>query len=68
MMSIPALLMADGTTKGEPLRTQVVMMLVTHRSGSPGVQRPQGRNGPFGTRRRLFDDNSFGILRRMLLG
>ena len=34
--SMPALLIADGTTYGLPLSTQVVMMLITLRYGWPG--------------------------------
>ena len=38
--SMPALLMADGTTYGEPLSTQVTMMLITLRYACPGCHCP----------------------------
>ena len=40
MTSMPALLMAEGTTKGPPLSTQVTMMLITLRIGSPAFHLP----------------------------
>ena len=38
--STPALLMADGTTYGEPLSTHVTTMLITLRYGWPCCQAP----------------------------